>query len=164
MKEHFVKPLTLLIYGNKIPSHKHLHKLGIKFINHFMKVRNTVDFNDEEYYEVTIEEQSLNSTERNYITAPILPIHKNYLQNLLNVYGNLNATVTLCTEEHEHPLVYFNDIAYEGYCYYEWDTVIKICFFEVEGTKYVVPFSKNSSSEQLMLKYIKYHLDTLHKQ
>lgn len=157
-----MKSLILLIYGTNIPPHKHLHKLGNKFINHFMKLRSTVDFTDEGYYEVIVEEQSLNSTRRNYITAPIIPIHKNYMQNLLNVYGNLNATVTLCTEEHEHPLVYLNEIEYEGYCYYELNTDKKIMFFEVVGTKYVVPLSKNSSSEQLMLEYIKNHIDTLH--
>ncbi len=157
-----MESLTLLIYGTNIPPHKHLHKLANKFINHFMKVRNTVDFTDKEYYEVIVEEQSLNSAQRNYITAPIIPIHKNYLQNLLNAYGNLNATVTLCTEEHEHPLVYFNDIEYEGYCYYELNTDKKILFFEVLGTKYVVSLSKNSLSGQLMLEYIKIHLETLH--
>lgn len=155
-----MESLTLLTYGTNIPPHKHLHKLGNKFINHFMKERNTEDFTAEEYYEVTVEEQSLNSTQRNYITAPIIPIHKNYMQNLLNVYGNLNATVILCTEEHEHPLVHFNDIEYEGYCYYELNTDKKILFFEVGGTNYVVPLSKNSPSEQLMLNYIKNHIDT----
>ncbi len=157
-----MESLTLLIYGTNIPPHKHLHKLASKFINQFMKVRETADFNDEEYYEVLVEEQSLNSTQRNYITAPIIPIHKNYLQNLLKVYGNLNATVTLCTEQHEHPLVYFNDIEYEGYCYYELNTDNKILFFEELGTKYVVTLSKNSASEQLMLEYIKNNLESLH--
>ena len=156
-----MESLTLLIYGTNIPPHKHLHKLASKFINQFMKVRKTADFTDKEYFEVIVEEQSLNSTQRNYITAPIIPIHKNYLQNLLKVYGNLNATVTLCTEQHEHPLVYFNDIEYEGYCYYELNTDKKILFFEVLGTKYVVTLSKNSSSEQLMLDYIKTHLERL---
>ena len=84
------------------------------------------------------------------------------MQNLLNVYGNLNATVILCTEEHEHPLVHFNDIEYEGYCYYELNTDKKILFFEVGEIKYVVPLSKNSPSEQLMLNYIKNHIDTMY--
>ena len=127
-----------------------------------MKVRQTENFTDEEYYEVIVEEQSLSSTQRNYITAPIIPIHKSYIQNLLKVFGNLNGAVALCTEEHEHPLIYFNDIEYEGYCYYEMNTDKKIVFFEVLSTKYVGSLSKNSSSEQWMLEYIKTHFDTLH--
>ena len=84
------------------------------------------------------------------------------MQILLKVYGNLNATVALCTEQHEHPLVYFNNIEYEGYCYYELNTDNKILFFEVLGTKYVVTLSKNSASEQLMLEYFRNNLESLH--
>lgn len=157
-----MESLTLLIYGTNLPPHKHLHKLANKFINQFMKVRQTAGFTDEEYYEVIVEEQSLISDQRNFITAPIIPVHKSYLQNLLKVYGNFNATVVLCTEEHEHPVVYFNDVEYEGYCYYELNTDKKILFFEVSGTKYVVPLSKKSSSEQLMLEYIKTYLEATH--
>lgn len=156
-----MKSLTLLIYGENIPPHKHLHKLGNKFINQFMKARQSIDFSDEDYYEVIVDEQPLNSTKRNYIAAPIIPIHKSYLKNLLNVYDNLNANLVLCMEEHEHPLVYFNNIEYEGYCYYEMNTDKKILFFEVLGTKYVVSLCKYSSSEETMLEYIKNHLEKL---
>jgi len=157
-----VESLTLLIYGINISPHKHLHKLANKFINRFMKVRQTIDFTDEHYYEVIVEEQSLISAQRNYITAPVIPVHKNYLQNLLKVYSNLNATVTLCTEEHEHPLVCFNDIEYEGYCYYELNSDKKILFFGVLDTKHVISLPKQSNPEKLMLEYIKTHFETLH--
>ena len=149
-----MESLTLLIYGTNIPPHKHLHKLGNKFINQFLKVRETEKFNDDEFYEVIVEEESLNGEKRNYIHAPVIPVHKNYLENLLKVYGNINATVTLCTQEHEHPTVYFNEIEFEGYCYYELNSNNKILFFEVFDRKYVVSLPKKDSSEKLMIHYI----------
>ena len=70
--------------------------------------------------------------------------------------------MTLCTEEHEHPLVCFNDIEYEGYCYYELNSDKKILFFGVLDTKHVISLPKQSNPEKLMLEYIKTYFETLY--
>ena len=128
-----MEQLTLLLFGEKLPPSRHLHKLSNKFINLFLKEREKEAFRESDYYVVFIEEHYLGDEQRKLIfPPPAIPVHKDFLHQVQSIYGNLNTEMVLCTMQHEHPIVFIDDIEYEGYCYYAKDSNEKILFFDTD--------------------------------
>lgn len=151
----FMDSLTLLLYGEKIPPHRHLHKLSNKFINIFLKERKKDTFRESKYYEVIIEEQYFGNEEREFLTSPIIPVHKDFLQQVVSIYAYLNVEIMLCTMQHEHPIVYKDNNEYEGYCYYAKESNEKILFFntDVEQKKRMfIKMAKEVDAKQVMIR------------
>ncbi|WP_028393921.1 hypothetical protein [Bacillus cihuensis] len=150
-----MEELILLLFGENIPPHRHLHKLSNKFINIFLKEREKVRESD--YYLIFVEERYFGDQQREYINAPAIPIHKDFLHQVESIYANLNAEMILCTMQHEHPTVYINEIEYEGYCYYAKNTNDKILFFESDIeqlNKSFIRMSKEANTEQVMKNWL----------
>ncbi len=148
-----MEKLTLLLFGENFPPHRHLHKLSNKFINIFLKEREKEQFRESDYYEVLIEERYLGDEQREYLYTPVIPIHKDFLHQVESIYANLNAEMILCSIQHEHPIVYINQIEYEGYCYYAKNSNEKILFFEsdIEHLKKAfIRMPKDANVEQVM--------------
>ncbi len=121
-----------LLFGDKLPPHRHLHKLSNKFVDIFLKEREKETIRESDYYEIIVEEHYLGDEQREYIHAPIIPVHKDFLHQIEAIYANLNAEMILCTMQHEHPIVHINNIEYEGYCYYGKNSNEKILFFDID--------------------------------
>jgi len=152
-----MEKLILLLFGDKIPPHRHLHKLSNKFINIFLKEREKGPFRESEYYLIFVEERYFGDEQREYINAPAIPIHKDFLHQVESIYANLNAEMILCTMQHEHPKVYINQIEYEGYCYYAKNTNDKFLFFDSDIeqlNKSFISMSKEVNAEQVMKNWL----------
>ena len=84
-----------------------------------MKNRANENFNSDVYFEVTIEEQYTGSEKWDYNYVPVIPVHKNYLNQLVTIYKDLNSQSSLCSNQ--HPYVFLNDEQIEGMYYYAKD-------------------------------------------
>ncbi|WP_374963126.1 hypothetical protein [Lysinibacillus sp. RS5] len=149
--------LTLLLFGHKLPPHRHLHKLSNKFINIFLKEREKETFNESDYYVVIIEERYFGDEQREYLYRPVIPVHKDFLYQVQSIYGKLNAETILCTMQHEHPFVAINNIEYEGYCYYAKNSNEKILFFDTVKeplTKSFIKMPKEVNAEKVMRNWL----------
>lgn len=145
--------LTLLLFGQKLPPHRHLHKLTHKFINIYLKEREKETFKESDYYEILLEEYYFGDKQRDFIYPPIIPVHKDFLYQVESIYGNLNAEMILCTMQHEHPVVYIDNIEYEGYCYYSKCLNEKILFFDTDIEhlkKTFIKMPKEANAEKVM--------------
>lgn len=145
--------LTLLLFGQKLPPHRHLHKLANKFINIYLKEREKETFRESDYYEILVEEHYFGDEQREFIYRPIIPVHKDFLYQVESIYGNLNAEMILCTMQHEHPVVNIDNIEYEGYCYYAKNTNEKILFFDTDIEhlrKTLIRLPKEANAEKVM--------------
>lgn len=145
--------LTLLLLGQKLPPHRHLHKLSNKFINIFLKECEKETFRESDYYEILVEERYFGDKQREFIYAPIIPVHKDFLYQIESIYGNLNAETILCTMQHQHPFVVINNIEYEGYCYYAKNSNEKILFFDTDVEqlkKAFIKMPKEADTEKVL--------------
>lgn len=152
-----MEKFTLLLFGERLPPHRHLHKLSNKFINIFLREREKEKFSESDYFEIFIEERYLGEEPREYIYAPVIPIHKDFLYQVESIYSNLNAEMILCTMHHEHPIVFRNQIEYAGYCYYAKNSDDKILFFDSDNEqlkKTFVKMRKDVNVELVMEKWL----------
>lgn len=148
-----MEELILLLFGERIPPHRHLHKLSNKFINLFLKEHEKDTFRESDYYLVFVEERYFGDEQREYINTPAIPIPKDFLHQVESIYANLNAEMLLCTMQHEHHTVYINQIEYEGYCYYTKNTNDKILFFDSDIeqlNKSFIRMPKEANADQVM--------------
>ncbi|MED3802173.1 hypothetical protein P4562_09550 [Lysinibacillus xylanilyticus] len=152
-----MEQLILLLFGEKLPPSRHLHKLSNKFINLFLKEREKESFRESDYYVVYIEEYYFGDEQRKSIFPPAIPVHKDFLHQVQSIYGNLNAEMVLCTMQHEHPIAYIDNIKYEGYCYYAKDSNEKILFFDTDKeplTKFFIKLPQETNASKAMRRWL----------
>ena len=128
-----MEPLILLMYGDKLPPHKHIKKIVDKYINYYLNDTKKEDFNEDHYVELRIEERYLGLKQREWHDPLIAPIKYEFLSKFKRIFQSFNCTICLCTENHEHTTASIGDLEYEGYCYYMSDVQEKILFIEEYG-------------------------------
>lgn len=121
---------VLLYYGEALPPFKHIEKIINKYYKYYLNDKDKEDIKEDYYYEIWIEERytGLNTRNRQYTLT--VPVKKEFLFKLLNIFTKLKGNVSLCKTQHEHPVVHISGKEYEGYCFYLDSGQEKIIFYE----------------------------------
>ncbi|MEK4231382.1 hypothetical protein [Solibacillus sp. FSL H8-0538] len=77
-----MESFTLLVVGEKLPPHRHLHKLSKKFITIFLKEREKEAFREVDYYQILVAEHDFGDEHRECIYAPVIPVHRVFLHQV----------------------------------------------------------------------------------
>ncbi|WP_342598057.1 hypothetical protein MHB48_10575 [Psychrobacillus sp. FSL H8-0483] len=127
----FMATKVVILYGDVLPPFKHIRKILNKYGKYYLRDMNMEDFQEDNYYDVRIEERHTGLTYREPLDAvPVIPVKKEYLSKLLNIFKALNGNVCLCKVNHEHPIAWVQGVAYEGYCFYLDNGEEKVLFLE----------------------------------
>lgn len=121
------------MYGDQIPPHKHINKIANKYFRYFLNDKKIEGFNDEEYFEIRIEERYIGLDTRLWQFPPVVSVKYEYLTKFINIFKSFNSNICLCKDNHEHPSTLISGIKYEGYCYHMKYEEKKILFIEDYG-------------------------------
>jgi hypothetical protein len=125
----------ILLYGEELPSLKHIEKITNKYYKYYQRDKGKEDFNKEDYYEIWIEERNTGLKVRNRYYTPTVPVKKEFLPKFLNIFRELNCNMCLCKTKHEHPIVEISGVEYEGDSFYIDDGQEKIIFYDKHWIK-----------------------------
>ncbi|WP_075617395.1 hypothetical protein [Paenisporosarcina indica] len=122
--------LVLLLYGDRLPPEAHINKIAKYYGKHYQKDRVKECFNENDYFEVRIEERYTGLDGRQEYIPIGVSVRKEYFSKFLKIFKSLKGNHCLCKLNHEHPNAIISGKHFEGSCYYLKDVEKKIMFVE----------------------------------
>jgi hypothetical protein len=125
-----MEKLVLLIYGENVPSSKHIGKIARKYGKYYMRDMKKEDFHEGDYYEVRIDHRYTGLTKRDGGYSQVTAVKREYFLKFINIFKSISSNVSVCSENHEHPSASLSGLEFEGYCYYLKEKSQKIMFLD----------------------------------
>jgi hypothetical protein len=119
---------VVLLYGSLLPPIKHIEKILWQFSRHYFRDKLKEDFNENNYFDVRVEQQYTGMEPREFSYSLGVYVKKEYLPKFIAIFKALKGNASLCKDIHEHPTAYISGIKFEGYCCYFDDIPEKIIF------------------------------------
>jgi hypothetical protein len=119
---------VVLLFGSVLPPLKHIEKILWQFSRHYFRDQLKEDFNEDNYYDVRVEQQYTGMEPREFNYSFGVYVKKEFSPKFIAIFKALKGNAFLCKDKHEHPTAYISGIKFEGYCYYFDDVDEKIIF------------------------------------